>query len=97
MKALVCLVASLSLVFCLSLERPAEADWMNLTGAETAPNVAEIYIEDDRVRLVLEIYIEDLQTFEALVPDDWLSDAALDRPTLEERLRRFSKIGRAHV
>ena len=36
---------------------PARADWMNLTGAETAPNIAEITIEDDRVRLVLEIYI----------------------------------------
>ncbi len=67
-----------------------QADWMNLTGAETAPNIAEITIEDDRVRLVLEVYIGDLTTFEDLLPDDWLSDAAVQRPTLEERLRRFS-------
>jgi hypothetical protein len=67
-----------------------QADWMNLTGAETAPNIAEITIEDDRVRLVLEVYIGDLTTFEDLLPDDWLSDAAVQRPILEERLRRFS-------
>ncbi len=67
---------------------PARADWMNLTGAETAPNIAEITIEDDRVRLVLEIYIGDLDTFRDLVPDDWLQDAAADRPELRERLPR---------
>ena len=32
----------------------AIADWINMTGAETAPNIAEIYVLDDRVRLVLE-------------------------------------------
>ena len=25
----------------------AQADWVNLSGAEVAPNIAEIYIEDD--------------------------------------------------
>ena len=68
----------------------AQADWMNLTGAETAPNIAEITIEDDRVSLALEVYIEDLDTFHDLVPDDWLTDAAVERPSLEERMRRFS-------
>jgi len=68
----------------------AQADWMNLTGAETAPNIAEITIEDDRVRLALEVYIEDLETFYDLVPDDWLTDTAAERPALEERLRRFA-------
>ena len=68
----------------------AQADWMNLTGAETAPNIAEITIEDDRVRLVLEVYIGDLETFHDLIPDDLLSDAAVDRPALAERLHRFS-------
>jgi len=28
------------------------ADWINLIGAEISPNIAEIYVEDDRVRLV---------------------------------------------
>jgi hypothetical protein len=27
----------------------AQADWVNLSGAEVAPNIAEIYVEDDGV------------------------------------------------
>ncbi|MEA3413542.1 MAG: hypothetical protein U9R74_18720 [Pseudomonadota bacterium] len=71
----------------------AHADWMNLTGAETAPNIAEIYVQDDQVRVVLEVYIGDLEQFEALVPDDWLQDSDPQRPPVEERLRRFSDTG----
>ena len=72
--------------------RPAHADWINLTGAETAPNIAEIYVLDDRVHVKLEVYIGDLDKFADLVPDDWLRDAA-GRPSLEERLERFSREG----
>ncbi len=68
----------------------ANADWINLTGAETSPNIAEIYIMDDHVKLALEVYIGDLQTFDHLVPDDWLKDANVVRPTLAERMREFS-------
>ncbi len=50
------------------------ADWINLTGSETAPNIAEIYVLDDHVKLVLEAYIGDLKTFEELIPDEWLKD-----------------------
>ena len=84
------LFVSLSFLLYLSLENPARADWMNLTGAETATNIAEIYIENDRVKLALEVYIGDLETFHDLIPDDWLKDADVDRPALPERLRRFS-------
>jgi hypothetical protein len=69
---------------------PAQADWLNLTGAETAPNIAEIYVLDDRVRLVLEVYVGDLEVFSGLVPDDWLKESTEDRPGLEERMRLFS-------
>lgn len=34
--------------------QPARADWINRTSAETAPNIAEIYVLDDRVRVKLE-------------------------------------------
>ncbi len=84
------LFVSLSFLLCLGLDNPARADWMNLTGAETAPNIAEIYVENDRVKLVLEIYVGDLDTFHDLIPDDLLKDADVDRPALPERLRRFS-------
>jgi len=68
----------------------ARADWMNLTGAETAPNIAEITVLDDRVRVVLEIYVGNLDTFEALLPNDWLKTGASARLPLAERLKRFS-------
>ena len=45
-------VASLLLVTLLSTP-PPRADWINLTGAETSPNIAEIYIVDDHVKLLV--------------------------------------------
>ncbi len=40
------------------------ADWINLSGAETARNIAEITILDYRVEIALEIYLEDVDAFE---------------------------------
>ena len=71
----------------------ARADWINLTGAETAANIAEITVFDDRVEVALEIYVGDLETFEELIPDDWLKDIQVERPALEDRLARFSEQG----
>ncbi|NHZ69742.1 MAG: hypothetical protein GWP20_00720 [Thermotogales bacterium] len=75
-------------VFLLPLD--SHADWINLTGAETAPNIAEITVLDDRVKLVLEIYVRDLETFEELIPDDWVKDSAPERPPLETRMQHFA-------
>ncbi len=71
----------------------ARADWLNLSGAETAPNIAEIYVKDDHVRLVLEIHLNDLVHFEELVPEDWLSENGAHVPTLSQRMIRFSGRG----
>lgn len=71
----------------------SRADWINLTGAETAPNIAEITVFDDRVEVALEIYVGDLETFEPLIPDDWLKNLQVERPPIEERLARFSEHG----
>ncbi len=70
--------------------QPALADWINLTGAETSPNIAEIYVLDDHVKVKLEVYVADLDKFEELVPDEWLKGLDVDRPPLEERLKRFA-------
>jgi len=75
----------------LGVAVPANADWINLTGAETSPNIAEIYVLDDHVKLVLEVYIGDLDKFEELVPDGWLKDSAAERPDVEARLKRFAE------
>jgi len=39
------------------------ADWINLTGAETAPNIAEIVVADDAVEVAFEIYPDDRDLF----------------------------------
>ncbi len=78
------------MVFSALAPWSANADWINLTGAETASNIAEIYVLDDRVRLVLEVYVGDLDFFADLVPDEWLKDGSQGRPGVEERMRQFS-------
>ena len=79
-----------ALFVLLTIVPPVNADWINLTGSETAPNIAEIYVMDDHVRLVLEVYVGDLAAFEDLVPDDWLNDKPVSRPDEAARMRRFA-------
>jgi hypothetical protein len=74
----------------LAATPPASADWINLTGAQSAPNIAEIHVNDDHVRLELEIFVGDLEKFIDLLPDDWIKQAGIAPPPLEERLKRFS-------
>lgn len=66
------------------------ADWINLTGAETAPNIAEIYVRDDHVKVKLEVYFGDLKKFEELIPDEWIKASGNKRPSLEERMQTFA-------
>ena len=71
------------LAVCLALVpfTHAHADMLNLTGAETAPNIAEITILDDRVNVRLEVYVGDLEYFDDLIPDDMLKEGGADRPS----------------
>ncbi len=66
------------------------ADWMNLTGAETSQNIAEIYILDDHIKVNLEVYVDDIDKFEELLPDDWLDESVGQRPSLEQRMHAFA-------
>ncbi len=68
----------------------ASADWINLNGAETSPNIAEIYVLDDRVRVNLEVFISELDKFEELLPDAWFADQVGTRPPLEQRMQTFA-------
>ncbi len=81
------------LLICFTLAISARADWINLSGADNAPTIAEIYIQDDHIKLALEIYIGDWIAFEALMPDEFFrdNDINITRPSLAERLRLFSK------
>lgn len=75
------------------LSLSSRGDWINLTGAETAPNIAEITVFDDRVEVALEVYVGDLNAFKELVPDGWLKEGEVARLPLEERLSLFSDHG----
>jgi len=87
------IAAVLFIAGALCVGKKAGADWINLTGAETSPNIAEITVLDDAVKVALEIYVGDLEMFAELLPDDWLASPDPQRPPLEERMRRFSERG----
>ncbi|MEP5088281.1 MAG: hypothetical protein ABJR23_02530, partial [Paracoccaceae bacterium] len=48
----------------------AKADISPYTGAEVARNIAVLHIEDEGVRVELEIYPVDAQAFSAVIPED---------------------------
>jgi hypothetical protein len=84
-------VICLTVLLLFSSFRNATADWVNFSGAQSAANIAEIYVEEDHVRLVLEIYINDLAQFIDILPDDFLKQADVSIPPLSERMNQFSK------
>ncbi len=63
----------LLITFTLMTMSSAEADWINISGAQNAPNIAEIYINDDHVRIELEIFVKDLVMFDRLIPDGFFA------------------------
>jgi len=69
---------------------PATADWINLSGAQNAPNIAEIHINDDHVKVELEIYVNDLVAFDRLIPDEFFEGSKIKRDSLEKRMQQFS-------
>ena len=60
------------------LPSASHADWINLSGAMSADNIAEFHVSDNHVKVVLEIYVRDLSTFLDLVPDTMLKSAAFN-------------------
>jgi hypothetical protein len=91
MKKTSFLIISFLIFFCCIVPTPAKADWINLSGAESAPNIAEIYINEDHIEIKLEIFVNDMVTFERLIPDGFFKGPNIKRPALAERIRLFSK------
>ncbi len=75
----------------LCLPTVSRADWINLSGAENARNIAEITIEKDHIRIQLEVFVEDLNLFEELIPSDFFSQPLPGRPGLEQRQKVFAE------
>jgi hypothetical protein len=84
-KYLFLLVCLTSLLLAVS----AQADWINLTGAENARNIAEIYIEKDHVKIKLEVFIKDMIVFDELIPAEFFPEPIPGRPGFEERQKIF--------
>ncbi len=78
------------IAFALINTPSVKADWINLSGAQNAPNIIEIYINDDHVKIELEIFVNDLATFDRLIPDEFFAGTKIKRATIEERLKQFS-------
>jgi hypothetical protein len=93
MKKLSFLISSLLFFFSFLDHTPVRADWINFSGAQNAPNIAEIYINKDHVKVDFEIYVDDVMTFDRLMPDDFFEGYDIKRPSLSERMREFSEKG----
>ncbi|QDG77615.1 hypothetical protein [Labrenzia sp. PHM005] len=78
-------------ILMLGLVSTSKADWINLTGAEVAPNIAEIYVADDGVTIALEIFVNDLEEFAALIPDAWYKDPGQISVSEDKRLADFGQ------
>jgi len=89
MNKIVCFIISI-VSFLFIVRAPANADWINLSGAQNAPNIAEIYIHDDHVKIELEIFVNDLVAFDRLIPDEFFAGTRIKRATLDERMQQFS-------
>ena len=66
------------------------ADWINLTGAENARNIAEIYVEKDHVRIKLEVFVQDLIIFDEMIPESFFPEIIPGRPSLGERQKTIA-------
>ena len=81
----------LLLTFLLALLPVAsKADWINLSGAENARNIAEIYVEKGHVKIKLEVFMQDMFLFGELVPDNIFPEPIPGRPGPDERIIRFA-------
>lgn len=90
MKKASFLIISSFIFFSCSVRNPANADWINLSGAENAPNIAKIHIHDDHVKIELEISVDDMVAFDHLIPDAFFEGDDIKREPLAERIRQFS-------
>lgn len=69
----------------------AVADWINLTAAEKLPNVAEIFVREDRVHIVLQLSEDSLENVAELLPEDMLRERGIEPEPMEQRMERFAR------
>lgn len=69
------------------------ADTAPINSAAVAPNIAEIRVSDEGVRIKLEVFVRDISVFDALVPDSWFKDDSSTLPPMADRLKKFAQSG----
>ena len=79
----------LALTFVLLLPVVVRSDALVITRAMTATTIAEVFVEDDHIRLELEIGIADLEAFANLLPDALYERMGRNPEPLARRLPRF--------
>lgn len=77
----------------LNVPATARADLTPLSGAAVAPNIVEITISENGVTVAMEIYVENIQQFEDLLPDSWVPPGPMERWFEAKRLKRFAEQG----
>ncbi|MHC4757525.1 MAG: hypothetical protein ACYTE8_02605 [Planctomycetota bacterium] len=65
------------------------ADAVIVVKAMTADTITEIYVEQDRVRVELEVGMNDIQAFKNLLPDELYEKMGNKPLALKERLKKF--------
>ncbi len=91
---LVASVFPFSIAVYLANTSDASADFISLSGAENAENIAEIHILEDRVRLQLEVFVRHLEVFGPLVPETMYADPSKAALLLEREALFADKIFR---
>lgn len=86
-------IIALFLILCFLSPVRTFADWISLSGAENAPNIAEFQIHNDHVRLELEVFVNDIAIFDDLIPDVFFKNIKIKRRPLKDRLGHFSLHG----
>lgn len=77
--------------FLLVTPPSVHSDYISMSGAENAPTIAEIHINNDHVKIIFEIYIQDLATFYHLLPNEFFQEKSFKTLPMKDRLKEFSR------
>ena len=82
-------LAALVAISLIASSAPVRADAILRTEAMLASTIAEVFVEPERVRVELEVGLDDLRAFRNLLPDELLATIEPGAPPLATRVPRF--------
>ena len=82
-------LTAIVILACSAIEDPVRADALMVTRAMKASTIAEVFIEDQRVRVELEIGADDLGAFANVLPDELYAKVTGRNESLAKRLEVF--------